>query len=656
MDDSIESSPQGEDAETDLSGSLRRAKPPNKKKFEEDVESLSISIRDKETEFKQIHAKVSRASLEGIRTEKRSVIDKLKKIDTDLRAIVPEIQAKKGALDRLQSTLTYRQEHKIDEAIGRLENQLKIQNFKLSEEKKIVAEIDSLRRSKKNLSQFQSVKNELDAMRDRQRQLREGRDNHQKRVNKLRHEEDDLKRKGSEEKSRAEALKREINGLYEQKRKKIQEFKVLEKEFYDNKEEAKKLRKSQSFKKKLEERRNTMEAFQQDIDEYVERREPYQDEINLCNTLINYLQKFSNTTDQEAAPFLSPGEEQSTKTSGWSLIKAAVVTNELEDGKYVLLKKDDDNEFPVVSRKLSKRNSKKGKKPCLSKPVTHTPQIFSQFASLNLNTPQTMNEIPASIEQLQARKRFYTEGGEISGLRVCTPTVEERSEAGNTNSDGISATESAQCEMSRQVSNTESTENPAEQAAFSVLDELVRVSNPELEGMSETLSEKSEDTLGRSNSDSTEHAQSEGESSEQSTNSQEKLEINKISASLSKVSPLCNTSNQENSSVFQTDIQKKQFETLSPKEIADAENIQATDTSEKVKEARLHEPETDHICCDINTNTIDVSDDKCTSCLISDSGIRNQICSVDITMATDNVFDQSQSKSCGRNPNSAVLS
>ena len=57
----------------------------------------------------------------------------------------------------------------------------------------------------------------------------------------------------------------EINGLYEQKRKKIQDFKVLEKEFYENKEEAKKLRKSQSFKKKLEERRNTMEAFQHDM-------------------------------------------------------------------------------------------------------------------------------------------------------------------------------------------------------------------------------------------------------------------------------------------------------------------------------------------------------------------------------------------------------
>ena len=108
---------------------------------------------------------------------------------------------------------------------------------------------------------------------------------------------------------------------------------------------------------------------------------------------------------------------------------------------------------------------------------------------------------------------------------MCTPTVEEHSEAGNTNSDGISATESALCEMSRQVSNTESTENPCEQPSIMVLDELVRVSNPELEGMSETLSEISEDTLGRSNSDSTEHAQSEGESSEQSANSQEKVDV-----------------------------------------------------------------------------------------------------------------------------------
>lgn len=99
---------------------------------------------------------------------------------------------------------------------------------------------------------------------------------------------------------------------------------------------------------------------------------------------------------------------------------------------------------------------------------------------------------------------------------MITPSIEEHS-ASET---GISATESAMCEMSRQASNTESAENP--EVAFSVLDELVKLS-----GNDDNLSDKSEDTLARSNSDSTERAQSEGDNSDLSTPSQTDQESRK---------------------------------------------------------------------------------------------------------------------------------
>ena len=65
-------------------------------------------------------------------------------------------------------------------------------------------------------------------------------------------------------------------------------------------------------------------------DEYVERREPYQDEINLCNTLINYLQKFQSQTEQEGSVD-TMGEEGGAKSSGWSIIKGIV----LEDNGFI---------------------------------------------------------------------------------------------------------------------------------------------------------------------------------------------------------------------------------------------------------------------------------------------------------------------------------
>ncbi len=55
------------------------------------------------------------------------------------------------ALAKTQTNLLYKNEDKINEAIRRLDQQLKRQNFNLRDEKKVVAEIDRLKRSKKSL-------------------------------------------------------------------------------------------------------------------------------------------------------------------------------------------------------------------------------------------------------------------------------------------------------------------------------------------------------------------------------------------------------------------------------------------------------------------------------------------------------------------------
>ncbi|XP_063406776.1 DNA ligase 1-like [Mytilus trossulus] len=492
MDDSAESK---DDADKEILGNsnssldLKKVKPPNKKKHEDEVESLQNIIKEKETLLRSLTAENFQNFLKATRAEKLAVIEKLKKIDTDLKAFSQQITKKKGIQDQLQSRLHYRSDVKIDDAIRRLEWQLKIQNFKMTEEKKIVAEIDSLKRSKKDLSQFLAAKKEVDEIRERQRRMREERDRYQKNVNQLRNKEDETKKLLEEKKSKLYVLKKEIDKLYTRKRHMIHEFKQHEKEYNEVKDEMKKQKKRDSFKRK-EESKSHMEAFQNDIEEYGLQKEPYEDEIKLCNTLINYLQKFQVAEDEVEEP---------SKNTG--------VVDELDDGKYILLKKTEDTDYSSV-RPTRRRSSKKGKKFSVTKPITHAPQIFSQFASLMLNAPSTIPEIIVSLEQVQARKTFYEEGGPILTQRMVTPSIEEHS-ASET---GISATESAMCEMSRQVSNTESNENPED--SFFVLDELVKLS-----GNDDNLSDKSEDTLARSNSDSTDRGHSDVDNSELSPES-----------------------------------------------------------------------------------------------------------------------------------------
>ncbi|XP_071144500.1 uncharacterized protein [Mytilus edulis] len=505
MDDSAESK---DDADKEILGSsnssldLKRVKPPNKKKHEDEVEGIQNIIKEKETLLRSLTAENFQNFLKATRAEKLAVIEKLKKIDTDLKAFSQQITKKKGIQDQLQSRLHYRSDVKIDDAIRRLEWQLKIQNFKLTEEKKIVAEIDSLKRSKKDLSQFLAAKKEVDEIRERQRRMREERDRYQKNVNQLRNKEDETKKSLEEKKSKLYVLKKEIDKLYTRKRHMIHEFKQHEKEYNEVKDEMKKQKKRDSFKRK-EESKSHMEAFQNDIEEYGLQKEPYEDEIKLCNTLINYLQKFQVAEDEVEEP---------SKNTG--------VVDELDDGKYILLKKTEDTDYSSV-RPTKRRPSKKGKKFSVTKPITHAPQIFSQFASLMLNAPSTIPEIIVSLEQVQARKTFYEEGGPIPTQRMVTPSIEEHS-ASET---GISATESAMCEMSRQVSNTESNDNPED--SFFVLDELVKLS-----GNDDNLSDKSEDTLARSNSDSTDRGHSDVDNSELSPESRKGSDVSECESTV----------------------------------------------------------------------------------------------------------------------------
>lgn len=472
------------DTEEDTQVAIKKLKPPNKKRFEEDLEQISNRIRDLEVEQKKQQSS-QKGDIASKRTEKIEIINTLKAIDTEIRAISADVTKRRAALDRLQANLVYKNEKKIDDAVGKLEYQLKRTNFKLSEEKKIVAEIDKLQRSKKVLVHYVAQKKEMDDVRERQRQLREERDRLQKVVNKIRIDEDSMRRINHDRKLKLDQIKRELDEMHETKRRIVQDFKASEKEYKDVKQEENKVKRQESFIKK-QERRNTMESFQQDLEVYGTARMPFEDEVNLCNTLINYLKKF-NMASEETAEETDPVP----RASGWSLIKAAI-SNELEDGKYVLLKKDEEEEFPDRRLKRGKRPSKKSKRNSVLKSLTHTPQIFSQFASLNLNAPSNVSEIPASLEQLNARKKYYEEGAQIK-LRVATPSLEENSDGGVSTSDGISATESAMCEMSRQASHTESMENAG--GADQCLEELVR--------MSETLSEKSEYLTERSSSDST---------------------------------------------------------------------------------------------------------------------------------------------------------
>ena len=87
-----------------------------------------------------------------------------------------EARKKNDIVTKLRGGIPHLKQEDIDAQIRKLEYQINKVNFKLTEEKRIVSEIDRLRRSKKNLKEYDTLKEELDKLRTRQHSLRLERD------------------------------------------------------------------------------------------------------------------------------------------------------------------------------------------------------------------------------------------------------------------------------------------------------------------------------------------------------------------------------------------------------------------------------------------------------------------------------------------------
>ncbi|KAL4217652.1 hypothetical protein ACF0H5_022394 [Mactra antiquata] len=474
----------------------RQMKPPNKKQYEEKMEEIQRKIRSTDDDLKSVGSlEATVAQLRDLRAEKEAMIQRRKKYDNDLRLFNQEIIKKMGVLSRTESNLHYKNEVKIDDAIRKMECQLKTQNFRLSDEKRIVAEIDKLKRSKKVLSEYLVQKKEVDKLRESQRRMRLERENLYRIVTNLNRKEEEIRKSIKEKKEKTEYCKKELDQLHAKKRELFAEFKQSESDYQRHQSERRHRLRKESFKKKEEERKAKEEIWQKEMIEYAAQCTPFEDQLNMCNALISYLQKLN--PGQEVDGMLpSPREEKPEATIGSTLGPA----DSLDDGKFVLLKKSEDSDSVYNVANKPRRRSKKGRKLSVTKPLAHTPQIISQFSSLTLTPPSYLSEVTASIEQLQARKRYYEEqsdvprpvlgslgtsfssSGSFSGS-LDSPLRERSSTWGfvppsiaenQTPSDAGASAESGFHDMSRQASKTESSNSAPDSApGEQVMDDLI---------------------------------------------------------------------------------------------------------------------------------------------------------------------------------------
>ena len=273
---------------------------PNKKRHEEQIDEIHVLLALKEENKRKVveTLRVDRDLLTNIRNQKEeihvnknAVFEKLDFVNKEAQKMIEKVQKVRGGI-------VYQTELEIDQQIRKLEYQINKNNFNVAEERRIVSEINRLKRSKNSLREYNTLKAELDELRNRQRLLREEREVSYRETKDLRRREDFLRTNIREQSKELDTVKREIDQLWADKRGLVVRFREQDTRFRS----YLKHKRDEQHRKIMQEKENAAAEERKELEELKAMREPHQEEKALVKLLINYCESLLGSSSLNSTP------------------------------------------------------------------------------------------------------------------------------------------------------------------------------------------------------------------------------------------------------------------------------------------------------------------------------------------------------------------
>ncbi|XP_046862155.1 golgin subfamily A member 6-like protein 2 isoform X2 [Xenia sp. Carnegie-2017] len=390
---------------------LKRGKPPDKRRYNVEIDYYTNLIEEKEKLLSFDVSKTTKLTpslnanreellgkIQLLKTKKDEKMKQKQAIDAEIKVVNEKVRKKNEACMKLQANIKHKDDQRLNNAIKHLETHLSTKQLKLSEEKKLVSEIDALKRSKKTLSEYLNVKQEVDQLRQQQVKFRSERDDLIRQMRDIRAKENDIKvsldsikeeKKESEEEHLTEsldrdALKKEIDSLYEKRRELQESFQKALASYHEEQKQTEAMVEKVRAEKKRDEQR---------LAKLYKKRQgkkwnfpSYEEERNVCVCLIQYLQSFNS--QYTASKYEDVPEEEPYNVN------------------------PDDNLgglFVQSNRSMKRKSIRKGRKTkdvSAQKLVLH-PDVFQKFEKLSLDPPLYYADINVILEKLKHKKEFY---------------------------------------------------------------------------------------------------------------------------------------------------------------------------------------------------------------------------------------------------------
>jgi len=405
----------------DLTKPIPREEKPNIGQHELETDTISKTIDNLQEERRIIQEKIDssmecirnsavgkeREALRKLRKTKFSLIEEKKELKTRLDTTKIETNRLFNDRKAVKANIRFSDVKMIDNEIMKLKKKQETTSMSLNEEKRLIKEIGFLQSSKELVTDLNSKDANLDDFKGQEKVIKSDLT--------AKDAEIDLVQKMIEEKTNAlsalgnhetqlrknrnalikerDAIKIKINEKKNERSSLKKIFREANDRWYDYQRalRAQRKLKADEDKKRYEEEKL---ARQQEREEEELRKMPYEEEISLCNYLINYLSRTYLTDVKNNLDTIENNKVIPFKDGPFYGMKP--VKNKSDDVFFQIGKEKKKNCF---------RSSKKRAPTVLSLNF----DSFEQFGLLKLIPPRTYDMVEKSVVELQEKKKWFSE-------------------------------------------------------------------------------------------------------------------------------------------------------------------------------------------------------------------------------------------------------
>ncbi|CAN9408445.1 unnamed protein product [Alternaria sp. RS040] len=342
-----------------------------------------------------------RQSQQGNKSGRNAIFEKIKKLDEQLKQHLNELKTAKGKSN-------YKSAEDVDQEIARLQKQVDTGMMKLVDEKKALAEISALNKAKKNFSGFDSQQKKIDDIKAQiaeQKKLLDDPENKalSDKYTKLQTELDGLKAEQDEAFKNLRSLREETDKARAVQQEKYQARKELKDNYFQQlrafKDYEFQARKIRNEKRRLEQIQYVASKRKETAAKRLEEASApaYGDEIIACEGLIRHF-------DPSALP-----PKETTAASKFAASAQRTVDDSGLKGTRIS-KKDTEEEsyFAGTGGKKGKKGKKGGAAAAPGK-FNLNIGIIEELAKVGVDPPSNQEEVPATVEKLQAKLKHWKE-------------------------------------------------------------------------------------------------------------------------------------------------------------------------------------------------------------------------------------------------------